>query len=409
MAVNDSKKSNIIFRRKVGGWLCSVTRRAKAHYRYMVFVSDNDGKRKERWFVAKGDALEEAARLCGEAEAAGVKNIVTDGERAAILAFRDGVKSLPDPKPTLAEAVNLYLQGLGNRTKPITVEELVELRLSAAKARGLHHRTLIDLGGADGTRGRLGAFARAFPDKQVVTITTEEVEAWLDKHCVSTSSRREMLVRLNGLFALAVKREYIAKNPIGKIPLPARNAPKATILTNTQCAALLAACAPASLPAVAIQLFAGLRLAEAQRLRWEDIDFDRDSLRVTQRKGAGNRREKLRHVPIQPVLKAWLQPHKREAGTVLPPTPRKKHVGQGSAQMLRNDFDRARTAAKLESWDANTLRHTFASNRLAVLQDVEKLRYEMGHTEGRTALEHYVNLVHHQEARAFWNLFPKSE
>ena len=43
---------------------------------------------------------------------------------------------------------------------------------------------------------------------------------------------------------------------------------------------------------------------------------------------------------------------------------------------------------------------------MAALNDLERVRVEMGHTTSRTTSEHYVNAVRARDAAAFWALLP---
>lgn len=365
-----------------------------------------DGKARFRYYRAgqKGEAENFLRMKAIEAANHGTRHgTVSDDERAALILFRDGIAKMPDPKPTLSDAVNAFLEGIKLQLKPITVSDLVARRAAAAQAKGVHTRTLHDLIGTDGTKGKLGAFARSFGERQAATISREEVRAWVNAQCATDSNRREMLVRLRGLFTFGVKEDYLASNVLEKMELPRPSASRAAILTVSECAKLLLACPARSVPAVAVQLFAGLRHAECERLQWEAVDFEHGTIRVTQRKGAGKRREKFRFATLTPALSAWLAPHRRISGPVFPTG---RTDGKASAQAYRNDFTEARTAAGITEWDENTLRHSFGSYRLAGISDLEKVRMEMGHTTARTTSEHYVNAVRAVDAAQFWNLRP---
>lgn len=331
---------------------------------------------------------------------------ISDDERAALISFRDAVGQMPEPRPTLRDCVNVFLSGIANQLAPVTVADLVAKRIAAAQKKGVHQRTLRDLAGIDGTRGRLGAFSAAFGDRRAAGVSAEEIEAWVGKQCATDSNQREMLIRLNGLFAYGVKRRYLRENPVARLEIPQPAVARAHILTVPEAHALLAHCGASIVPAVAVQLFAGLRHAETERLDWSDIDLSADTVKVIQRKGSGRRREKVRFAPLLPALKAWLKPHRQLSGPVFPVAVTGPREGKISAQAYRLGFARARKDAGLEAWDENTLRHTFGSYRTAALGDLEKVRLEMGHTTSRVTSEHYVNAVRAKDAAAFWKLMP---
>jgi integrase len=355
----------------------------------------------------KGEAENFIRLKAVEAENHGTKHgSVSDDERAALIRFREAIAAMPDPKPTLADCVELFLASIRNQLIPITISELVASRVSAAQTKGVHTRTLRDLVGANGKGGRLGAFAETFGDRQAVTVTSREIELWANEKFSTDSNRRETLMRIHGLFAHAVKRQHITASPFERIEMPSPSIAHAAILTVTECAKLLLSCPARSIPAVAVQLFAGLRHAEAERLTWEKISFEGGILEVTQRKGTGRKRAIKRFVPITPALKAWLLPHRLLTGPIFP-TGRTK--GKPSTQAYRDDFAEAREKAGITEWDENTLRHCFGSYRVADTNDLKKVSLEMGHTTEQTTKQHYLNTVPAAEGAKFWKLTPGTD
>lgn len=355
----------------------------------------------------KGEAEAFIKRKSIEAQNHGTRHgNVSDDERAALIRFREAIAAMPQPRPCLNDCVDLFLASIANQLIPITVSDLVANRISAAQSKGVHTRTLRDLGGADGKGGRLGAFAQTFGDRQAGSITAGEIESWVNAKCATDANRRETLMRIHGLFAHAVKRRNIAATPFAQVEMPRPSVARAAILTVSQCAKLLLACPERSVPAVAVQLFAGLRHAEAERLRWEQISFEGGQLEVTQRKGAGRSRQVKRFVDITPALTAWLLPHRQLAGPILPTG---RTEGKPSGQAYRNDFAAAREKAGIAEWDENTLRHCFGSYRLADTNDLKKTSVEMGHTTEQTTRQHYLNAVSSANGKAFWELRPEQD
>ena len=387
-----------------------VSIQSASHPRYAYAVRwREDGKRQQRYFARGKKQDAELFRQRKEIELGnhGTKHgTIADDERAALIIFRDAVAGMPEPRPCLLDAVNAYLASIANRLRPVTVHELVALRAKAAESKGVGARTLRDLIGTDGKGGRLGAFAATFGDRQAAGISAEEIEQWLTEKCATDANRREVMTRLHGLFEIGKKRRLLLENPLKRLELPRPNPARAHILTVAQCARLLASCPTRTLPAMAVQLFAGLRKAETERLDWQDVDFENGTIKVCQRKGAGGRREKARFAPLLPALHAWLEPHRQLAGPLFPTG---REEGKPSDQSYRKDFEKARAAAKLATWDENTLRHTYGSHRVADISDLERVKVEMGHTTSRTTSEHYVNAVKPKDAAAFWKLRPETE
>jgi len=387
----------------------TVSLKKVSHPRYEYRVRWRESEKDlQKWF---GKGQKEAAKIFKQQKGIELGNhgakhgTIADDERAALIVFRSAVAGMPEPRPCLLDAVNSFLASIANQLKPTSIHELIAQRAAAAEERGVHARTLRDLIGADGTKGRLGAFAAKFGDRQVAGVTSEEIKQWVGEHCSTKANRREMLVRVNGLFAYGVKQECLKVNPVSKLEIRRPDGGNARILTVKECAKLLSACPPRSLPAVAIQLFAGLRRAEVERLDWQFVDLESATVKVIQRKGTGTRREKSRFAPLHPTLQEWLAPHRQLAGLVFPTG---RTEGKVSEQNYRKDFEKARHDAGLTDWDENTLRHSFGSYRVADINSLEQVKLEMGHTTSTTTSEHYVNAVKKQDAEAFWKLRPQT-
>jgi integrase len=142
-----------------------------------------------------------------------------------------------------------------------------------------------------------------------------------------------------------------------------------------------------------IGAFAGLREAEIQRLDWNEIDLARGHIEV---KAAKAKSARMRIVPIQPNLAAWLQPSGGMTGRIVPLGARRK-------------LARVREAAKLADWPNNGLRHSFASYRLAAINDAPRVAMELGHTSPQMLYSTYRELVLPLEAERYWKIEPASE
>ena len=77
-----------------------------------------------------------------------------------------------------------------------------------------------------------------------------------------------------------------------------------------------------------------------------------------------------------------------------------------SHSTYRRRFAEAVKAAGIESWPSNALRHSFASYHLAFHQNAAATALQLGHTDSRLLFEHYRELVHPEDAKAFWQITP---
>jgi integrase len=114
----------------------------------------------------------------------------------------------------------------------------------------------------------------------------------------------------------------------------------------------------------AIGLFAGLRMPEIVKLDWQDVNFEKGFIDVGILKAKTRMR---RHAPLTDNLRAWLQPIAKPVGKIISGGLRKRH-------------EAAREKAGIQ-WQANILRHSFVSYRLADTQDSAKVALESGHDQ----------------------------
>ena len=224
------------------------------------------------------------------------------------------------------------------------------------------------------------------------SLTTRDVDTWLTGLAVASQTRVNYRRAIHNLFSFAMTRGYCASNPVTKATQPKVTPGEIGILTVPQAQALLVACSPKILSAVAIGLFAGLRASEIGRLDWSDIDLERGFIDVGASKTKTARR---RLVEIPENLSSWLAPHHRGEGPVRPPS-----------ITYRRQFTKALVASGIKEWPDNALRHSFASYHLAASQNAAATALQLGHTESRTLFAHYRELVRPAEPKHIWQIRP---
>ena len=103
-----------------------------------------------------------------------------------------------------------------------------------------------------------------------------------------------------------------------------------------------------------------------------------------------------RLVAIQPNLAAWLAAYASMRGSVVPGGARRK-------------LARVREAAKLERWPRNGLCHSFASYRLAAINDAPRVGMELGDISPQMLYSTYREVVRPEEAEQYWKIEPVAE
>jgi integrase len=286
------------------------------------------------------------------------------------------------------DAVSFFVHHLERvRRHGITVAELASELLEAKRKDGRSEIYLRDL------RNILAIFSRDFGDRPIAGFTVEELDNWLRALPGSPKTRTNFRANIGVLFSYATKRRILDFNPIlhtAKPKLP-DNPPE--IFRVDELRALLETAnrvSPDVLPILAIGAFAGLRDAEIKRLDWNEVDLARGHIEV---KAAKAKRARRRIVPIQPNLAAWLHPYSEMKGRLVP-------------EGYRTNFDRVRKVAGLTRWPKNGLRHSFASYRLAAINDAPRVAAELGHTTPQMLYSTYRELVLPEEAERYWNIAP---
>ncbi len=293
------------------------------------------------------------------------------------------------PRSPLAEAARFWMQHHRPSGGTLKLQKLVDELVAAKEKANRRPTTIKEL------RNKLGRFAESFPGRDVHTITSSDLEDWLDRHTKGVTNRNKHRHLLHSLFEFARKRNLIERNPATDIEAARvdEKMPEAYSVDETR--RILKAAArhyPQYVAPLAIGFFAGLRPAEIEGLDWSAVNFDQKHIVVTPETAKRRRR---RIVAMHDNLIAWLRPYRKDAGPVLP-TPR--GLEQTRSTLLES--------AKVDRWIYDGPRHTYGTMHLAAYQDAAKSAAEMGHLNIAVLYNHYRDLVTQQEAKKYWKIKP---
>jgi len=199
---------------------------------------------------------------------------------------------------SIQRAIDFAIAHLRAQEKSIDVSDAMEELIASRKATGRSDRYCRDL------RLRLGRFARDFQQTKVGNIGAAVIDQWLMALSVAPGTRNTFRRDLRTLFSFCERRGYCQTNEAKKTELAKDVDKPAGILSVTKAAALLGASDDATLPYIAISLFAGLRTAELQKLDWSEIDFESRHIEVT---AAKSKTSKRRLVPMSENMVAWIR------------------------------------------------------------------------------------------------------
>ncbi|MEY2485970.1 MAG: hypothetical protein QOH39_1618 [Verrucomicrobiota bacterium] len=340
------------------------------------------GKWDRRYFETKGEAntyaQQQNTRLLNEG-----RNGIEFPEWLRLSAERAYQALLPFQK-TLEEAVVFYVTHLEKTSRSVAlhvaIDELIETRRSA----GASEVYCNDL------RLRLGRFCGDFPNTTAAEVSTADIDSWLSALGVAPGTRNTYRRDLATLFSFCVTRIYCPTNAVTESQRAKDIGSPIGVLTPDELSRLLESADPKIISYIAIGAFAGLRAAEVERLDWCEIDLLEGHINVTAKNSKTATR---RLVDILPNLALWLGPYAKPNGPVVTPN-------------LRALLLKARTKAKISTWPANGLRHSYTSYHLAHFKDAAQLALQLGHTHTRMIFQHYRQVVKPAEADKYWQIAP---
>jgi integrase len=272
-----------------------------------------------------------------------------------------------------------------------TCESDLKRRLTGNEISIRHYETMIRAG---------RKLVKDFPHKQLYDLTSLVLKNWLSALPVAATTKNNLKTNLSGFFTFAKGQGWIKENPCAEVEKFNEHRIKAKppgIVTPEQAAALLENAEPDILPFFAIGLFAGLRVAELQRLEWSEVDFDEKLINVAAHK---SKTAQARWVPMTENLVAWLEPYRKARGLVVPKF--------GKRELIES----TRAAAGIADWGhekANALRHSFCSYHLAFHKDSARTAHDAGHMDSKMLFSNYNNRVKQEAAFKYFSIAPAPE
>ncbi len=251
-----------------------------------------------------------------------------------------------------------------------------------------------------------------FGERPLEDVTTAEVEAWIGALDIKPSSRTKALVILHGIFKRARRVYGLAANPVTDVEKPSlERSGDIEVFSPEEVSALVRAAESEQDAAIFLTAaFTGLRMGELLALRWRDIDFSRDVVRVRGSYSAGvlttPKSGKVRSVPLAPdVAEVLARLASREHFTG---DDELAFSGQGGAYLdghaMRRRYQAALSRSGLRRLRFHDLRHTFGTTMIAHA-DIRRVQEWMGHADIQTTMK-YLHYAPHAEdaalvARAF--------
>lgn len=279
----------------------------------------------------------------------------------------------------------------------------------AIKFSDAHHRAARDF------KQRVELALPAFGDRAAGSITTGELQEWMDKMAVEREwtggTRNRVKSSLSTVFREAMRAGKVSANPARLIRRVKEPMGRVRFLSDDEEAKLRKAIAltlpgrikddgESAFAQLDIALHTGMRKSEQFTATWDQVDLERGYIYLSMTKNGSDRYVTLNSTALQ-VLKQLKERHK-ELG--LPSDSTLFHSKRdGLIKNPRKWFQTALDQAEIKGVTWHTLRHTFASRLVMAGVDLKTVQELMGHkTIAMTA--RYAHLAPTHKLRALETL-----
>jgi integrase len=237
---------------------------------------------------------------------------------------------------------------------------------------------------------------REFGELPIENITVLDIERWKGEMRCSNRTTHKYILALNGIFKRAMRVYGLTGNPMVLVERPRiRHHSEIDVFSPAEVRALLRATPDGILRAFFITAaFTGLRMGELLALRWRNVDFGAETIRVERSFTIGGESSpksgKSRSVPmVREVAAALARLGQRErfvgdedlvfAGVT---------GGHRCSRLIRGEYKAALARAGLRSLRFHDLRHTFGTRAVEQAESILELKEWMGHANVQTTMRY---------------------
>ena len=216
------------------------------------------------------------------------------------------------------------------------------------------------------TIARRAAVLRSIPSPG--TATREQIEAWwASRRHLSPATRASDLTNLRTFYRWCLTWDHRTDDPTRRITAPRLDKGLPRPISRADLHHLLATLPDDLRRAVALGAYAGLRVAEAAALTWDDIDLE------TRRATVHGKGGKTRRVALGLILLDQIAPA-RPGCSVVTGEPRAMTAGQ-----LQRRANRAIKAAGVDA-TFHQLRHRYGTVAYQATRDIVAVGQQLGHS-----------------------------
>lgn len=355
-----------------------------------------DGKRVRKNFPTRAEAKAESdvleiQRLQGET---GVRRAVTRLTEDELHEAEAVVRRLAGRPHSLSFYIEFALTNYREPTRQKLLAEAV-VEYIATKEHELE-QDLISEPYLVRLRREMKRLQKRCPVAQVSDLTPPRLVAYFEFGRASRKTYNNRRGVISGFLKFALQRDWLAENPLVKIPAHRirRRRDGAQTLSADKARELMKFVEtnhPTAVPFFALCLFAGirpcLRTGEIFRLKPEHVRLAEGIIRID---GEVSKVREPRTIKIQPNLAAWLRAYPLEKFPIIP----------ANLQHLREK------AVGHFNLTHDVMRHTFISMFVAKFRSIGEAALQAGNSEG-IIRRHYLDLKCSAEAEQFFGILPK--
>lgn len=251
-------------------------------------------------------------------------------------------------------------------------------------------------------------------------VTSERIQEVVDHFTeigLSPNSIQIIVCLLKKTLNDARKQALIFKNPCDSVHLPKRTTKKINALTLDQQHALLDAveeCKDDKGKAVTLALNTGMRIGEVAALKWENVDFARGILSITQTchriRTHEDRRTTVSYDTVKSRASRRIIPMNHKVQQLLMKLKEKRtsefvfSTGTRGCEprTLTYHFHQLRKKAKLGNIHFHQLRHTFATRCLEAKVSIASVSSLLGHASTKMTLDVYADSMLEERVTAVY-------
>ena len=241
----------------------------------------------------------------------------------------------------------------------------------------------------------------AFGDKPINEITTTNIQELLNEsRSIAASTQNKLLITLRQIFNMAIQESLIVINPAkGKLTKTGADKKEGRALSQDEwlrVQSLLPQLNESDRVLVALMMYEGLRRGEALGLTWDNVDFDKNCIHITQQAAFNNgsntatiqlpkTKKSIRTIPLVKPLKAILENIPARGNYI---------VGNSdipyTKSMLRKAMNRIKKILEIDDLHPHMFRYSHATVLHELGVDDKTIQHWEGHANQATTANIYI-------------------